>query len=1183
MVDTQADISLIKCKSLNPFTQFDPCRKVNIFGVTDGVTQSLGVTHTSLVCKSIVLAHSFHVVKDGFPIETDGILGRDFIKKFLCNLDYRDMIFTIRTSIGCISVPIESSVSTKLVLSPRCEIVTSVRLKNKFSEDQLVEAQELKPGVVVARTIISHKNPILRILNTTSKEVIINKPLELSTKNISDFNAFAFEGRSETRANDVLKVLSRGFPNYAPKGLTDVCKEFSDVFILPEERLTTNNFYSQKFRIIDDTPTYIKNYRLPYSQKEEINSQVRKMLEDQIVEPCASNYNSPVILVPKKSTDGNKKWRLCIDYRQVNKKLVSDKYPLGRIDDILDQLGRARYFSVLDLFSGFHQIPLDPESRDITSFSTDFGSFRFKVLPFGLKVAPNSFSRMMNLAFSGLEPSTSFLYLDDIIVIGVSESHHIANLKKVFETCRKHNLKLNPNKCQFMKSEVTYLGHKCTDRGIYPDNSKFNVIRDYPLPKDKDAVKRFVAFCNYYRRFIPLFADLAHPLNKLTQKKANFVWSNECQKSFDKLKNSLLSPRILQYPDFKKQFIITVDAAKYGMGAVLSQIKEGQDLPISFASKSFTKGEMNKSTIEKELCALHWAIKFFRPYVYGVKFVVRSDHKPLQYLFSLRDPTSKLSRMRMDLSEYDFVVEYLKGKDNVLADALSRVDFEYFKQLLSENTTILKMTTRSIGKENSALAVQSIPNNIELDLKAFEVSNNNDLLNVPSLRFNITQQKSNLRIQCSINKGCKTVKNFDLIIPFANGNVFLEKIFSRLNVEAGKRSIEMVKISLRDGIFDYFSVSDFKEMANRILKNVKIAIMRLVTLVRSKEERKKILERFHNDPVEGGHCGQKRLYLKLKNFFYWEGMRKDAISFVRECKECLLNKPRLLNVEPLMKTHTPQKAFDLVIIDTIGPFETSLNGNKYAVTLICDLTKFLIILPVKDKEAKTIARAVFDGFILRYGGMREIRTDMGTEYINQTLAELTKLLNIKHMRSSSYHHQSLGTIERSHKTLNEYLRSYLKESRYNWDEFATYFGYCYNTTPNIVAANYTPFELVFGKLSPRLELLNSSSVEPVYNVDDYSKEVKYRLQVAQKRAHNCIELFKTKYKMDYDRKAKPLNLKVGDRVLLRNENRHKLDKMYLGPYVVVSIKDPNVELNYTNSSCKNKLITVHKNRLSKCK
>lgn len=284
---------------------------------------------------------------------------------------------------------------------------------------------------------------------------------------------------------------------------------------------------------------YSKNYRLPKTHKEEINRQVNKLLEDGLIEPSCSSYNSPLLLVPKPELGGVKRWRMCVDYRLVNKKLVADKYPLPRIDEVLDGLGRAQYFSVVDLFSGFWQIPLEESSRDLTSFSTTEGAFHWKVLPFGLNVSPNSFSRMMNLAFAGASQVQFFLYLDDVIIIGRSVKDHLKNLDAVFKICRRRNLKLNPEKCKFFRTEVTYLGHLCTSEGILPDPSKLKCVMDYPVHKDKDSTKRFVAFANYYRKFIDHFSGIARPLNCLTRKETRFVWTQECQDAFDTLKSKL--------------------------------------------------------------------------------------------------------------------------------------------------------------------------------------------------------------------------------------------------------------------------------------------------------------------------------------------------------------------------------------------------------------------------------------------------------------------------------------------------------------------------------------------------------------------------------------------------------------------------------------------------------------------
>ena len=246
--------------------------------------------------------------------------------------------------------------------------------------------------------------------------------------------------------------------------------------------------------------------------------------------------------------------------------------------------------------------------------------------------------------------------------------------------CRKHNLKLHPEKCSFFMHEVTFLGHKCTDKGILPDDKKFDVILNYPVPHDSDSARRFIAFCNYYRRFIKNFADYSRHITRLNKKNVPFEWTDECQNAFAYLKSQLIKPTLLQYPDFTKEFCIITDASKQACGAVLTQAHNGAQLPVAYASRAFTKGESNKSTTEQELTAIYWAINKFRPYIYGNHFIVKTDHRPLTFLFSMTSPSSKLTRMRLELEEYNFPVEYLRGKDNSpVADALSRITINELK------------------------------------------------------------------------------------------------------------------------------------------------------------------------------------------------------------------------------------------------------------------------------------------------------------------------------------------------------------------------------------------------------------------------------------------------------------------------------------------------------------------------
>lgn len=1170
LIDTGADISLFKRTKVNPSQIVDWSKACRIRGVTDECTYSIATTHTVVYFGNYAFSHTFHLVSEKFPIPVDGIIGRDFISNYLCKLDYENWTMTLRTENQKICVPIKNSLDDQyLVIPSRCEVNRYINKFESLKNDAVVLNDEIAPGVFIAGSIISSSNPIVRIVNTNFQDVKVNIE-KIQTRDIKEYFIFTSSNDECANRNDtLLNILDHNIPEFAKTEVLNLCLEFSDIFCLKTDKITTNNFYEQKLNVTDRNPVYVKNYRTPHSQKAEINDQVKKMLENDIIEPSNGIYNSPVILVPRKSSSDQKKYRLVIDYRLVNKKLIPDKFPLNRIDDILDQLGRAKYFSVVDLISSFHQVGLHEDSRDITSFTVDAGSFRFKRLPFGLKVSPNSFMRMMSIAFSGLSPENAFLYMDDLIIIGCSKNHHLSNIRKVFEICRKYNLKLNPEKSKFFRCEVTYLGHKITDKGILPDESKYDIINKYPVPSNADEVKRFVAFCNYYRRFIPNFAEITSPLNKLTRKNCVFLWSEECQKAFEYLKKSLISPKILQYPDFNKPFILTTDASNRACAAVLSQNFDEGEMPICFASRSFTKGESNKSTIEKELSAIHWGIQYFKPYLYGNKFIVKSDHRPLAYLFSLKDPSSKLTRMRLDIESYDFEIQFLSGKENVVADALSRISIRDLVESSHKSAKIFATTrsmTRSKHYENKQKS--SEPDSDITEPKMYENLDILGSIKIPALVFQIKQKY--LRIIFERNRKVSAEK----VIPIINGNISLENMLSELEKMADNHGINKLKLRKNDEIFKVCTQNELKEICQKVLRKISIVLIDVPKIITNKNEKQKLIETFHENPVSGGHSGQKRLLKKLRLKYRWKGMSRDVANFIKSCELCQFNKKKVKHVEPMVITPTPQSAFDITAIDTIGPFLRSSQGNSYAVTIQCELSKYIVVIPIPNKEARTVAKAIVEHFILIYGNMKEIRTDLGTEYKNQIFEELTKLLKIEHKTSTPYHSQTIGCCERNHRVLNEYLRMYINEFKTDWDEWIKYYCYCYNTTPSSYH-NYAPFELVFGK-KPDLSV-STNSIDPVYNIDLYYQEIRYRLQIAHNKCQKLIEKIKNERKSDYDKMASHIDLKKGDLIMISNENRSKLDPWYNGPFQVVS----NDNVNCTVKNDKGQLFTVHKNRVQR--
>lgn len=1179
MVDTGSEICIAKSYIINN-TDIDQNNKIDITGVTEGSTKSLGTINENILIEDAQFDTQINVVEDNFPTPGDGIIGLDFILKHGGDLNFRHLEFSIVDPFtnNLIYTPIMLSPNKDEITIPaRSEVIRRIKIQTTTNSTSLViNHQEIAPGVIIASTLINTKNPCVRILNINSKDVIIRDDIEVEAESLDNYHIFENE-KLPKRTKKVMDKLLRNFPKHPTQRtkskLEDLFIKYADTFALDDEPISCNNFYEQKLRLKDDEPVYIKNYRIPHTQKPEIKRQVDKLVTDELVEKSSSDSNSPLLLVSKKPLPGSTKprFRLVFDYRKVNDKLVADKFPLPRMDEILDSLGKARHFSVLDLYSGFHQVGLHPDSRDITSFSTDEGSFRFTRLPYGLKVAPNSFQRMMTMAFSGLPPQKAFVYMDDLVVISSTEQQMLQNLESVFQICRSKNLKLNPEKCLFFQTEVTYLGHRCTNKGLLPDPSKIEKIKNYPEPRNAEEIKRFVAFANYYRKFVKNFAHHASHLTNLTKKKVEYKWSEECQIAFEYLKDSIMNPPILQYPDFEKQFCVTTDASKIACGAILSQDYNGIQLPIAFASRSFTKGEQNKSVIEQELAAIHWAINHFRPYLFGTKFLVKSDHRPLVYLFSMRNPSSKLTRMRLDLEEFNFEIQYVKGKDNSGADALSRIDFDDIK-LINKDIKIAVMTRSKFKQNNTENNEQSIQKPVE-DPRIFEVIKIAEVKRLPRVIFTFNKQP-----WCTIKNG-KTIIIKKLIDhTFTNGKLDLSLLLPALDQEARKLKINKVQLSLNDELFSKITIQELKMSGQQILRNLKIALTPKLKYIDYEDINriKEILQKYHDDPIDGGHAGAQRLLSKLRMHFHWKNMSKDVLSYVKACAQCQKNKTLKHTKEKLTITNTPQQAFDIVQIDTIGPFIKSNNGYEYAVTIICTLTKYLVSIPIKDKRADTIARAIMDNFVMIYGPMKQVLTDQGTEYKNETVKELLKLLKIDQKFSTAFHHETIGVCERSHRTLNEYLRAYIATNRPDWDKFLLYFTYAYNTTPSTVHS-YCPYELIFAKSPTIQEFTSSSKIDPIYNVDAYYQEMRARLQTATSLAKKLIEQNKTKQKAQYDKTINPIELRQNDLVLLRREQNHKHEPLFDGPYQIIKIDQTNCLIKDE----KGKTQEVHKNRLRK--
>lgn len=521
----------------------------------------------------------------------------------------------------------------------------------------------------------SHTVPV-RLLNVHNKPICVEAGIPVGE--LQDLNSLkVFEFSEKTGLSQGPNIFEKCFGenSLVSESQKNILKQLleknRDVFSSENEPLGKTNLVKHKIETGDHEPVKSKQFRLPFRQKEQLSQIVLDMQKDGIIVPSNSPWSANMFLVKKK--DGS--MRPVVDYRGLNSITKADVYPLPRIEDCLDSLAGAQFFSTLDLRSGYWQIAMDPQSQEKTAFTTPFGHFEFSVMPFGIKNAPSDFQRIMEIALSGLQWKSCIVYIDDILVFSRTFDQHLKDLENVFSALRKVNLKIKPTKCTFLRKEVPYLGHIVSREGIRPDPEKISAIVKAEPPKTVKQLQSFLGCIQWFKRFVPNLAEKVYILYKLTAKGEKFSWNENHTKAFENVKNYFLNPPVLKFPIFDKEstFVLTTDASNYALGAILSQMRDGKDVGvIAYASRVLNKHEKNYATIEKEALAIVWATKNFRHYLYGAKFIVRSDHKPLKWLLNLKDPSSKLMRWTLKLQEYNCEIEYTPGKENGGADWLSR-------------------------------------------------------------------------------------------------------------------------------------------------------------------------------------------------------------------------------------------------------------------------------------------------------------------------------------------------------------------------------------------------------------------------------------------------------------------------------------------------------------------------------
>ena len=1072
----------------------------------------------------------------------DGMLGMDFLLATNANLDLRRMELSLngedlkfvnhQGGKLCRRVTVEKT--TKV--GPGQEVLVRGRVNEArgLGIIEPLESGEIgRGGVLVARVLADVNDSLvpLRLFNPGVEDAVIKEgtmagyftPVsasevdEVPIKSVVDKNG----GIVPDHLQDLFERSKSEVDEVHHEMIANLLSKNQDVFVKSDTDIGRTNFVKHKINTGETQPIKQRPRRFPAAEQQEIDRQIESMLESGVIDRSESPWASNVVLVKKK--DGTK--RFCVDYRKLNHVTIKDAYPIPRIDDSLDTLNGSKWFSTLDLASGYWQVELEDEAKEKSAFVVRGGLYCWRVMPFGLCNAPSTFERLMERVLAGLHWKILLVYLDDIIVFANTVTEELERLDVVFSRLREAGLKLKPRKCTLFRRSVLYLGHIVSSDGVSTDPEKTRAIADWPTPTNVKEVQSFLGLASYYRRFVKGFANIARPLHRLTEKSRDFVWTYECDQAFQELKSCLQSAPILAYPDPEKDFILDTDACNVGIGAVLSQVIDGEERVVAYASRTLSKAEKNYCVTRKELLAVVSFLKKFRQYLYGRKVTVRTDHGALRWLLNFKEPQGQIARWLQVVAEYDLVIVHRAGRSHVNADSLSRRPChscshcerqELDRQGEEEDDEVPCLETQV--KEENVHIVKAVT--VEPSVTASDLS-----------KMQCEDESMNWIMEVKA-KGERR-PDWSKVEAQSHAKKSLWRIWDQLEI---KQNVLCRRWESDNG----------EEIKSKI--------------VLPKKCRKKVVQELHGSAT-GGHLGMNKTIAKTRTRYYWPCMDADIRSIVRMCDVCASKKsPSKTRRAPLQQKPVGMP-MERVALDIVGPLPETEKGNKYLLVVGDYFTKWMEAYPIKDQTAKTVADKFVNEFVCRFGVPKVLHSDQGRNFESQVFSEMCSILGIEKTRTTPYNPKSDGFVERFNGTLITMVSMMIDPVRRqrDWEEKVPMALFAYRSAVQ-ESTGETPNMLMLGR---EVQLPIDLTVESTSDIEedepetqtDYALALRERMRSAHEQARQKLAQAARHQKRTYDRKTERVCLQVGSFVWYFNPAKTKglspkLQRKWKGPYLI---------------------------------
>ena len=997
---------------------------------------------------------------------------------------------------------------------------------------------EIKRGTPIARMVAANLVP--RVINAISAK----GPDPASTL-------------TEAERQDLLldKLDLSGleeWPTEQAEKARGLLKEYHDIFFLEKQDMGHTKAAEHKIVLKDpDTPPFKERFRrIPPPQLDEVRDHLKLMLDAGVIRPSNSPCCNAVVLVRKK--DGS--LRFCIDFRKLNSLTVKDSHPLPRICETLESLAGAAHYSTFDMNSGFWQVPMSPESKQYTAFTLgSMGLYECESMPFGLCNAPPTFQRLMLNCLGELNLTYCLIYLDDVIVFSHTEEEHLERMRVIFDRLREHGLKLKPSKCEVFKTEINYLAHHVSKKGVQPSKKNLESIAQCPPPDTYTKVKSFVGLVGHYRHFIKGFARIAAPLYDLTSgenkdKKSERVdLPTEALEAFEHLKAACLQAPILAFPDFDKPFLLETDASGKGLGAVLSQKQaDGRYHPIAYASRIMNDTEQRYHSNKQEFLALKWAVtEQFHEYLspYGKnrnKFVVRTDNNPLTYIFSSTNLDAAGQRWVAQLASYNFSLEYQKGKDNTVANFLSRLDKplpkeevqDYLDKIPYPGVKAVLDNAITPLEERAELGVRPNPEGVKANPEEAVAARAAKLASTNIIDWKVEQKDDPVLYQ--------VVKHLR-----ASRETFKEALLTVLDKKATTAYVKAKEqLLLKNGLlYRKTHIGPAKET--------------IFQFVVPQRHRSAAMDGCHH---EAAHQGQRRSASLMQEQFWWPGMARDLRNRIRKCGRCRKFEaaPPIAPMQPL----TCSGPGELLHVDFTSIEETVPLKEEPVIRNVLVLqdhfSKYVVAYVVKDQTARTAALTLRNGYFGLFGAPAYLVSDQGKAFTGHLITHLCELYGVHKLRTSPYHAQTNGQVERMNQTIIRMIGKLAEDKKARWSEHLPELLSAYNGTRSAVTG-YSPYYLLFG----RKNRMPVDCLFPTLCESPHCTKMEVSVATMQKRLKEAFEVARrltyeeaTRQRRYYDRRAGAVTLQPGDVVMVRTDGfvgkRKVKDRWEDGGFIVES-------------------------------